>query len=293
MGAAVHEPRMLSRLFINRSRRLRNGWWIALFFIVLTGLLLPLLLNAHGSAGVSIYAQSGVVLAASLVCQGLRRRPLAELFGAFDWRWPRDLLVGGALGAALMLIPAIALLGVGVVSWRLPPVSSRDLLAVLALLAAAAAAEELLFRGFVFQRLLDGLGVWPAQLIVGAFFVLTHADALGAVGGLGWLAGANIFLASILFGLAYLRTRSLAMPLGLHLAANLAEGPLLGFGVSGEDEPSLLAPVFGEAPHWLTGGSFGLEASAPGLIVVAAFAAALWRPQTLARLLGFGHKRGP
>ena len=82
-------------------------------------------------------------------------------------------------------------------------------------------------------------------------------------------AGANIFLASILFGLAYLRTRSLAMPFGLHLPANVTQGPILGFGVSGNDGVSLLVPVASGAPDWLYG-KLGLEASVPGLVCVVA-----------------------
>jgi membrane protease YdiL (CAAX protease family) len=85
-----------------------------------------------------------------------------------------------------------------------------------------------------------------------------------------YLAGANVFLASILFGLAYVRTRSLAMPLGLHLAANLAQGPVLGFGVSGTEGASLLVPSISGAPDWLYGGKFGLEASLPGLACLVA-----------------------
>ena len=82
------------------------------------------------------------------------------------------------------------------------------------------------------------------------------------------MAGINIFLASILFGLAFIQTKSLAMPLGLHWMANWVQGSVLGFGVSGTEQPGLLIPVFSDAPAWLIGGQFGLEASLPGLICV-------------------------
>lgn len=94
------------------------------------------------------------------------------------------------------------------------------------------------------------------------------------------LAGANIFLASILFGLAYVRTRSLALPLGLHWSANLVQGVVLGFGVSGDAQPGLLTPLFRIEKDWLTGGAFGLEGSLPGLITVVALLAVFadtWR----------------
>jgi hypothetical protein len=105
-------------------------------------------------------------------------------------------------------------------------------------------------------------------LIIAAFFVLTHLNNPGMTGIVKVMASINIFLASIMFGIAFIRTRSLAMPLGLHLMANLMQGGILGFGVSGAQQFGLLKPIFAEAPLWLTGGQFGLEASLPGLICV-------------------------
>jgi uncharacterized protein len=58
------------------------------------------------------------------------------------------------------------------------------------------------------------------------------------------------------------------MPLGLHFMANFTQGTILGFGVSGGKEPSLLLPISNNKPEWLTGGEFGLEASLPGLFVL-------------------------
>ncbi|MBY0563575.1 MAG: CPBP family intramembrane metalloprotease [Hyphomonadaceae bacterium] len=274
---------MLPNPFLNARRQLRNGWWIALFFFVLTALLFPLILmSRENGAGVPLYQQAAIVLAASLLCQALRRRPIAELVGAFNWKWPMHLLLGLAGGGLLMAVPALLLAAAGLISWRVNPDWSSALGATLLALAAAAATEELLFRGFLFQRLIDGIGAWPAQMIIAALFTLTHSDALVEIGALGALAGANIFVASILFGLAYLRTRSLALPLGLHFAANAMQGPVLGFGVSGTGAPGLLMPTMQDASAWLTGGAFGLEASAPGFVCVVALTLALWiwRPKS-------------
>ena len=148
-------------------------------------------------------------------------------------------------------------------------------------LAAAAVTEEVLFRGYLFQRFIDGLGMWPAQFVIAALFTLTHSDALREIGAQGLLAGTNIFLASLMFGLAFLRTRSLALPLGLHFAANVVQGPVLGFGVSGDDQSGWLTPVMAGDPSWMTGGAFGLEASIPGLACVILMILVLlaWQPQ--------------
>jgi membrane protease YdiL (CAAX protease family) len=144
----------------------------------------------------------------------------------------------------------------------------------------AAVAEELLFRGFMFQRLMDAFGQWPAQLIVAALFLLTHINNPGMTGMVKILASINIFIASIMFGLAFIKTKNLAMPFGLHFMANYMQGTILGFGVSGENEPGLLQPVFYDAPVWLGGGDFGMEASLPGLcfVIIITVILSRWKP---------------
>lgn len=255
--------------FFNSERQLRNGWWVLIFFLVLGGFLVPLLVTAQkNNSEVSIGIQAIITIAASGVCQSLRRKPLDELFGKFNLQWLKELCLGGTIGSALMLFPALILGIFGWVHWQWNPSGLAGLGASLLLFAGVAIAEEALFRGFVFQRLISGLGHVPSQLIIAAFFLLTHLNNPGMTGITKGMAGINIFLASILFGLAFIRTKSLAMPLGLHFMANFVQGGILGFGVSGTEQSGLLVPIFGNAPTWLTGGQFGLEASLPGLIWV-------------------------
>jgi hypothetical protein len=80
----------------------------------------------------------------------------------------------------------------------------------------------------------------------------------------------------------FLRTRSLAMPIGLHFMANVTQGVVLGFGVSGTTASGILTPRFDSAATWLTGGDFGLEASVPGLVCVAI---------AIAAVIAFGARR--
>lgn len=264
--------------FLNSQRRLRNGWWVLIFFVVLASLLMPFVIVAQQAGiAVSVGLQAVVVAGASGVCQLLRRKPMSELIGALNWQWPRQLLLGCLLGVFLMLVPALFLRAFGWVTWQWNDAGLASFSSAIVLYIGVAVAEELVFRGFVFQRLIDGLGEWPAQLIVAAYFVLTHSAALSEAGGQRYLAGLNIFVASLVFGLAFIRTRSLAMPLGIHFAANLMQGAVLGFGVSGNEQAGLFRPVFGNAPDWLTGGAFGLEASVPGLVCIVATGFLLYR----------------
>lgn len=254
---------------LNSDQQLRNGWWIVIFFLVLAAFLVPVLLIAQkNNMEVSMGIQAIIIVVASMICQLLRRKPLAELLGRFELRWFKELGVGGLIGSMLMLTPALIVGIFGWVRWQWNPEGISVLLSSLLLFAGVAIAEELLFRGFVFQRLISGLGKWLAQLGIAAFFLLTHLNNPGMTGSVKVMASINIFLASILFGLAFIRTKSLAMPLGLHWMANWVQGGILGFGVSGSEQSGLLIPVFGDAPVWLSGGQFGLEASLPGLICV-------------------------
>ncbi len=275
-------PSWIASVFVAQDRRLRNGWWIAAFFLILALLLVPtILVSARFGREVSIAEQALLIILATLAIQGLRRRPVTEVTGKLDGRWLAQFAIGGALGGLLMALPALVLAATGLVRFELSGVAPQALLMATLLMAGVALAEELLFRGILFQRLVDGLGVWPAQVLISLLFVLTHLNNPGMEGATKIWAGCNIFVASILFGLAFIRTRSLAMPIGIHFMANVMQGVILGFGVSGEAEPGLLAPRFLVDATWLTGGAFGLEASLPGMLVL------------LVLVAGFARLRGP
>jgi uncharacterized protein len=170
------------------------------------------------------------------------------------------------IGWALMLLPGILLTVSGLVHWQLNNTSASTIISGLATFVFVAIVEELLFRGFVFQRLIESFGEWPAQLIIAGLFLLTHLNNPGMVANIKLLASLNIFIASILIGLAFIKTNCLGMPLGIHFMANCMQGTVLGFGVSGNDEAGIFRPQFSQAPIWLTGGAFGVEASLFGLV---------------------------
>jgi len=256
-------------IFLNRRHELRNGWWIAAFLALLAAMLFPsILLSARFGHALTIWEQVALIGIATIVIQAMRRKPLAEVTGPASLKSLAELGLGMGAGFLMMAVPAVVLFCAGWVRFEATGLAVEALLPAVLAMAGVAIAEELLFRGVLFQRLVAGLGVWPAQAAIGLLFVLTHLNNPGMEGATRVWAGANIFLASVLFGAAFLRTRSLAAPIGLHFMANLTQGVLLGFGVSGNAEPSLLSPRFLTDAEWLTGGAFGLEASLPGLVAV-------------------------
>jgi hypothetical protein len=121
---------------------------------------------------------------------------------------------------------------------------------------------EVLARGYIFQTIqLQSNGIW-AIIVTSIIFVLYHAAGLQG----NWLPALNVFLAGILFGVAYYRTGNLWLPIAIHFAWNFLLGPILGLSVSGQDLANNWHLFTLQGPSLFTGGTFGIEGS---LIVTA------------------------
>lgn len=116
--------------------------------------------------------------------------------------------------------------------------------------------EELLFRGYAFQKLHRWNRRFAIALVALVFAALHARNANVTALGL-----TNIFLGGILLALAWERYRRLWLPIGLHLAWNLMAGPVTGHEVSGYVSTHSLLVTRGDGPWWLTGGEFGVEGS--------------------------------
>jgi membrane protease YdiL (CAAX protease family) len=129
------------------------------------------------------------------------------------------------------------------------------------------AGEELLFHGYGFQQLVRGVGEFATVLPVGILFGLAHLGNQGVT----LLAILNTIAWGVLLGCAYLRTRALWLPIGLHFGWNVAM-PFLGVNLSG-----FTMGVTGYVLRWRTedlwsGGAYGLEGGLfTTLLVIALF----------------------
>jgi hypothetical protein len=120
--------------------------------------------------------------------------------------------------------------------------------------------EELLSRGYHLQTIASGLNLFWAVVISSTFFGLLHLDNPNAT----WVSTAGIIFAGVYQSYAYIRTRQLWLPIGLHIGWNFFEGVVFGFPVSGLDIYSLTR-IQVTGPVMWTGGAFGPEA---GLILL-------------------------
>ncbi len=289
MSNALSRKPMVS-VFLNAEDRLRSGWKLLAFTLALgaanalTYLLLVKLLGlaklVRGPAGELIPV--GLLVLVSWAALRLEGRSLAHLGLRLDRRWAKELGQGLIAGLALITLTALMLRAVGGFHWEINATFTwRALVGGAWLYLLVAFNEEIAFRGYAFQRLVEGMGPWGTQLLMGALFGLVHLGnpAIRAAGpALKAVTTLNISLAAILLGLAYLRTRSLALPVGIHWAWNWAQGNLLGFAVSGTGLPTApLVPVIHPLPDWLTGGQVGLEGSPACTLVCLVFILALHR----------------
>ena len=127
-----------------------------------------------------------------------------------------------------------------------------------ALFIVAALAEEALFRGYPLQTLTRANLAWLAVFLTSVPFAAVHLRNPNVAAGFTFI---NTALAGVWLAVAYLRTRTLWFPLGVHWAWNWALGALFGLPVSGITDlaPHPLMRGTDHGPVWLTGGSYGIE----------------------------------
>jgi hypothetical protein len=221
-----------------------------------------------GTAAVHAAINIALVLAVyKLVIVRLGERPRDDLRGQDALR---NLGLGLLAGALLFsaVVGVAAALGVYRITGEGDP--SRFFLQLITAGLMPGFVEELAVRGIVFRWLEEFAGSWAALLITSALFGLMHISNPSAT----WFSSFAIAVeAGILLGGAYMLTRSLWLPMGLHAAWNVTQGAVFDIPVSGNPAYGLVdAKLTG--PALLSGGGFGLEASVIALVI--ATAAGVW-----------------
>lgn len=184
----------------------------------------------------------------------------------FAWKgYSNEALLGFFSALALLGVGSIILVATGYLSFITINFNAGALLLEIAFLIVVAFVEELLFRGYLLNNLMQSVNKWGALSITAALFSLFH----GSNPNITLFAVINIFLAGLLLGINYIFTKNLWFGILFHFAWDYFQGPVLGYEVSGLKLTSLFSQTMSGPELW-TGGSFGFEGSllCPLLLVV-------------------------
>ena len=195
------------------------------------------------------------------------RRSAAAIGLDLAWRRAGEFVCG--LGGAALLVVAIALVIALVLPF--PWVGNPRFDPTLAMFSLASllygnSVEELIFRGYGFERLIAGIGHWQAQLVTAIFFAAFHI-----ANGWPWqVALVGTTAGSLLFGLVFVRWHSVPAAVGVHVAANWMRDLTL---LDPPQPGTLFGPV---APRpWTASEQLATALVWNGLILLAC--AVLWR----------------
>lgn len=226
-----------------------------------------------------LLAAAGCMAGYRLYVRKIERRELAE----FARRGALREVLAGAIGGAAVFAAITALLA-ATGSYRIVGYNNWSVLvSPFALTLLVALSEEILFRGVLFRITERATGTWGALVISSALFALAHVPNEGIT----MLAIAATVVAGVVFAAAYMVTRRLWLPAGMHFGWNFISDGVFSVPTSGHPATGLLQGQLTGA-DWLAGGVYGVEGSA---VTVAAMAVASVYLLRLA--IGRGHVRAP
>lgn len=275
------------KIFWNRREaRVRAGWRLLIQLALLFTLTIPFamldaLFNdflpestiAYGDTILfPVWILLASVISVWLVGRFIDRRKFTDFGLRLNTSWCVDLGFGVVLAAAVMAGIFLLELAAGWVTitgtcaaniygWTFP----AAIILALVTFILMAASEELTARGYQIKNLAEGLNLKPlgprwalvlAVLLTSVLFGLGHAVNPEAT----VLSTSGLFLAGIFYGVTYILTGQLAIPIGFHIAWNFFENSVFGFPVSGEQFGVSFISIQQSGPNLWTGGEFGPEA---------------------------------
>ena len=294
-------------IFLNRQERLRSGWRFALFaaafYAVSTAMAVivfvsVLALRGRAAADFNELLSGPLGYLLQFLLTFVPALLLGWGFGKFfdgvpprslGWTlragWLRDLLLGSAVGFASLLLATALAAALGGFRFAFAPEGfgvafAKTFFGAAALYVLLAAAEEAAFRGYPLQTLLRSHTILFAALPGSLLFAAVHLANPNVPRDyrLAFMFG-NTVLAGVWLAVAYWRTRTLWLPLGVHWAWNWALGSVVGLPVSGittlNRAPLLRAADAG--PEWLTGGSYGIEGGAACTVALLVSTIFVWK----------------
>ena len=215
----------------------------------------------------------GAALLAAWFMSRVERRPFHKY--GLSWRkmFRKHFWQGTLWGFAASLLMIILLRLLGAVKFGGLALHGQALVKFAVLWAAAflllGFAEEFAYRGYSQAALTDGMGFWPAAVLMSAIFGAVHYFFKPMEN---WMDGLSVGLFGLFWCFTLRRTGTLWFAIGFHAMSDYADMVLFAQPNTGNNGQSLtghLLNVSYHGPEWLTGGPRGTEASLLEFLILA------------------------
>lgn len=245
--------------------RLAVGFLIMIaIYAVCSGIIALLVMRSYISADltaliVSIVSAILMIVAYSAFYKGSEHRKITEL----SFKEPGKTLLPG-IGVGFVFMGAVILTLYLGGAYKVLRVNGLEYaIGGLGVGIVSSVGEELLFRGILFRIMEERLGSITALTISALIFGLIH---LGNPNSSLFMALCIAIEAGLLLGAAYMYSRNLWLPIGIHFAWNFSESGIFGVANSGTLISHSLLTSQTTGNKLFTGGSMGPEGSMPCLI---------------------------
>jgi hypothetical protein len=167
-----------------------------------------------------------------------------------------EAIAGGMLAVFIICASSLLLKATGHLKWMDIIFDSRALFLAFGSVVVISFYEELIFRGYILNNLMDSFPGWLALVISALLFMIFHWTAQSSIG---FFSLANSLVMGLILGLNYIYSRNLWFSICFHIAWKFMEGP--AFGYSGDESfQTFLQPELSGDVNF-TGGANGLEGS--------------------------------
>jgi membrane protease YdiL (CAAX protease family) len=167
-----------------------------------------------------------------------------------------EAIAGGMLATFIICASSLLLKVTGHLKWMDIIFDSRALFLSFGSVVIISFYEELIFRGYILNNLLDSFPGWLALVISAFLFMIFHWTGQSSIG---FFTLTNSLLMGLILGLNYMYSRNLWFSFCFHFAWKFMEGP--AFGYSGDESfQTFLQPELNGDIN-ITGGANGLEGS--------------------------------
>ncbi|HEX3080541.1 MAG TPA: type II CAAX endopeptidase family protein [Puia sp.] len=253
-----------------------QGWLRALLFLIAfgfaTGIFLVVYLVARHKGipdvtgletllkGNDLLVTTAIIFALSLILtfvfrRWVDRKSFVSLGLSFNGHGA-EAIAGAMLATFIICASSLLLKATGHLKWMDIIFDARALFLAFGSVLIISFYEELIFRGYILNNLMDSFPGWLALVISAFLFMIFHGTGQSSIG---FFPLANSLIMGLILGLNYVYTRNLWFSFCFHAAWKFMEGP--AFGYSGDDSfQTFLQPELNGDIN-ITGGVNGLEGS--------------------------------